>query len=388
MTEASSGGILPRYSWVADYLREIEQWQLLGEGQQGSLWESPVGDFVVPRALDGDPDLAVSVINRISAVVGRPNAETRDDIVFGSADIIDLRVDGPTVGRGWISFELAAAVLVKSYAAFRAAATTAFGPKPEIHRYSVLGDEVVESAQMAHTRDGSFIFPIIVRLPRRRADDQQSVAGIREAELTEPKERRVTRTFAEALGALGELLPSASDDSLNARSLPELVRAGASRQFCLALARLLSDAHVERVTADFRWAKNGPPSSTLPKRTHLTKLQVDGLKSAANLLRNASDPSLDLYTGKIVSMSAGEVASDPHYLRLQTVRRCRLVMIDIRVDGQTHDDAEPWYLSGQTVSVRGKIRRQSNGWVMDSPVGLSPLDLQNLLLESQTSGIR
>ncbi|GLP76376.1 hypothetical protein TUM20983_34860 [Mycobacterium antarcticum] len=71
--------------------------------------------------------------------------------------------------------------------------------------------------------------------------------------LPEPPERRVMRTFAEALATLDrevvqpEREPRASVD-------PALIRSGVSHQFVAALHRVLTQESVEEFSASFDWS--------------------------------------------------------------------------------------------------------------------------------------
>lgn len=367
---------LPRYNWMTSFLTS-QGWEKMDEGHLGSLWRVPGRHeendaFVLPRAMERDAGLAESVLTRVASVNGTPLARTLELVTFGRADVIDLRVTGESVGSGWIPFGSASAVVRKIRDAFRASATTAFGIKSDLRgNYSNLGDAVLDGAQMAHTRDGSFIFPVMVRLPEPDVLPDNAGELPYERVFAESNERRVTRTFAEAVSAITRVVADKEPTEIRGSDVSNVVPAGVSRQLCVALAELMSDKHIETVSTTFNWAPDGPKSESLPISLELKSSQAAGFTRAAEVLRQQVSPTVDLYSGRIVQMSVDE---DVHHLTLQTVRQRRQSRIQIRVSKREHDEAAPWYLEGRTVLAEGALRRGGGSWFMDRPARLDLLE--------------
>jgi len=359
-----SGRIRPRAAWVETFLSN-RGWEKLGSGSAGSLWGGPdVEEFAVPASVDHDYKVAKSLISRISLATGMSFSEVFDEIVYGAADVIDVHVTGAGIGGGWIPWKSAEKVIGRGRDAFRAAGTTAMGMKPEIKgNYSRLADGIIDAAQLAHTGDGSFVFPIVVRLPASQT------------EYGEPMERRITRTFAESLQAVHHLIAPKDSLALRMGDNAEWVRAGVSREFCSALGEILQDQRISDLTMHFRWAVAGPGSMSLPRSLSFDSGQAQSVLRAAELLRAEREQYSDHYSGRVVGRS--DETDGPYAVSLQTVRRGHVTTLDIRVSEQEHALAADWSSRHETIVVEGAVRQgPGRSWIMDKPLQLRPLRLE------------
>jgi hypothetical protein len=361
--------ILPQVAWVETFLSG-RGWTKLGEGPAGSLWGGPGADeLAVPASIDNDHEVATSLISRISSATQLSFEDVFDGIVYSAADVIDMRVSGAGIGGGWIPWKSAEKIVGRGRDAFRAAGTTAMGMKPEIKgNYSRLADSIVDSAQLSHTNEGSFVFPIIVRLSSPMLE-QGTGSG------SEPIERRITRTFAESLKAVHNLIAANDAPTLHLRDTAEWVKAGVSRELCSALGEILQDQRISRVTTDFRWATAGPEPGSLPESLSFDSGQAISVLRAAELLRAERELYADHYSGRIVGLS-GE-ADEFCVLILQTMRRGYAIRLEVRVAEQEFDLAAGWCARFQTIVVEGAVRQgPGRSWIMDKPLQLHPLALE------------
>jgi hypothetical protein len=364
-----SGRIRPRAAWVETFLSN-RGWTKLGAGSAGSLWGGPdVEELAVPASVDHDHKVANSLISRISVATGMPFADVFDGIIYGAADVIDVHVTGAGIGGGWIPWKSAEKVVGRGRDAFRAAGTTAMGMKPEIKgNYSRLADGIIDNAQLAHTGDGSFVFPIIVRLPASPTEHG------------EPMERRITRTFAQSLQAVHHLIAPKDSLALRTGDSAEWVHAGVSREFCSALGEILQDQRISDLTMHFRWASAGPGATSLPRSLSFASGQAPSVLRAADLLRGEREQYSDHYSGRVVGRSAE--TDGFHALSLQTVRRGHVTTLEIRISEQEHALAADWSARHETIVVEGAVRQgPGRSWIMDKPVQLRPLRWETDLTE-------
>ena len=111
----------------------------------------------------------------------------------------------------------------------RSSATTAQRARAQIGgNFSKIGDDIVEAARIGHTIEGSYIVPLMVPLTDPEEDDPSTppITGLEQerADL-EPPERRVTRTFAEALTAVSKIVVEPAREPTS-RVTADLVVAG------------------------------------------------------------------------------------------------------------------------------------------------------------------
>ena len=341
------------------------------------MWGRNGDELGLPRSIEKDSQVARSFLQRLSFATGRPLDQLVQSVFYSLADVIDLR----GIEAGWIPFTAAATVIRKGRDALRATATTAMGVKSDLQgNYSAQGEQILKSAQMTHTRDGSFVFPVVIHLTPFEATLTPGIESLfgdeEERARYEPPERRVTRTFAEAFATVANRIAPKEPSSLRQTDMLECVRAGVSREFCRALGGILSDPNVATLETSFQWASNGPSSTSLPTSVELRQEHAPTVARAAELLKRERVQYSDFYSGRIIRMVHVDEA---YYLTIQTVRNGRLSRIDVTVSREQHDAAAPWYLAGRTVALEGTVRPgRGRQWIMDKPVRLHPLDVEHL----------
>lgn len=227
-------------------------------GELGGLWRHPDSQLLLPVPNDlttAGVDWQL-ILERISAVEGVTVEDVSRTIEQQAVDVANLRAANDIVIRDSIPYWAGVTLVQSSWVMLRASATTAMGQRALIRNYSSVGDGLATSARMAHTRRGSFIIPILMPISEPVPADngtEEPLSGLEISEPPEPPERRVMRTFAEALATLDAAAiqparePRAGIDA-------ELVRAGVSSQFVSALHKVLSQESVDEFSAQFDWS--------------------------------------------------------------------------------------------------------------------------------------
>lgn len=232
----------------------------------------------------------------------------------------------------------------------RAAGTTAVRERAEIKRYNERGDEVVQRARMAHTESGSFAIPILMPVgppTQHVADDTPFPAGP-----PEPFERRVVRTFSQSLHALRQLVISPDRES-GPDALLAMVERGVSREFCLAVARILAEPSVTEFESRVEWAT----ALEGPTQAQTVKIGSDAgelIERTARRMRSTPGELRLVFSGQIVGLHRGEHDSLGDIFA-STVRSGRQCEIRVSLPAKDYVRAVKWHRDHRPVIVEGDV---------------------------------
>jgi len=241
---------LPSVHEVIQYLTTAG-WNEGPTGPAGSFWRKNGSTVAVPRV--GGEHMLPGVVERVAAAEGISAERAATVMRQVRVDVTDLVATGSRDDS--IPLDTASS-----------AATTARQERAQIAgNYSRVGDQVVREMRMGHTRSGSFVIPILVTLSAPLVPSQPLILSesTHRALAPEPFERRVTRTFAQSLQAVRDIIVSParvpSSDDLRAA-----VEVGLSREFCQAVAKVLLLPAVAQFRATFSWAPAVPSRTESP----------------------------------------------------------------------------------------------------------------------------
>ncbi|WP_410589246.1 hypothetical protein [Amycolatopsis sp. lyj-23] len=371
--------LLPALPDLLSYLK-TRGWVANPPGQGGTLWLKDEHRIGVPH----DPDAVSigSVLNRLARAERRPPKATADAVRNVRFDVTSLRAVNDYRIIDKIPLETATKLLGSARKMLRATATTARWERAQIAgSYSRIGDEVIREAFMGHTERGSFIIPVLVRVPEPEEPDpkQPTLYDAQEEPVLhnaapEPFERRVVRTFAQSMQAVHDLvvepgvMPGADD-------IHELVYRGVSREFCTALANVLNETAIGEFETSVDWAPVVPGPDTMPRKVSITAEAGDLVQFVADRLRQQKAPSKQVFSGTIVQFRH-ENPDDPFgEIAVSTIRRGRTSEVRVRLPLDTYRAAWEWHNAGRAVLVEGLIRRApGKPGIVDDPVRFQPLD--------------
>ncbi|MFF0271817.1 hypothetical protein [Streptomyces sp. NPDC004330] len=292
-------------------------------------------------------------------------------------DVAFLRAANDHKITDTIPLEAAVTMIGSTRKLLRASGTTAWREQSEIGgNYVRRGDAVLKSARMDHTIEGSFVIPILVPLtqpidkpiPSPRDENLELFASA-----PEPFERRVTRTFAQSILAVREIIvqperfPSASD-------LQDVVLRGVSREFCSAVAAILSEPAVAEFETRFDWANAVPAPSTMPESVLIESEAVERIELVAEKLKRSRIDQRSIFSGDIVELR--HMTDEPFGdIWVSTIRRGRRSEIKIRLPFDHYQQAVAWHHAQRAVIVEGKVTLgPSRRLVVDSAVSCRPID--------------
>lgn len=259
---------------------DVTEWlRGLGWTRDGSLghiaqsWRRGESQVMVPT-LATSPDFTLrwsEMLTNLSRELGTDAAGVLLAVAKSGSDIAEFRASGQfddTLPLG------DASTLIESVRrAIQASANSALQPR------SYFGHSVPDAARlhasgvrMAQTRHGSYIVPVISRLPVLKPDDVEDARLFEDVEY-QPFARRAMLRLAEGLSALRDLThgPSAPAPS----SITEAVGVGVSSELCEAVANTLDTSSIASLQVAFAWADR------LPAREAPTAVVLAGQASTA-----------------------------------------------------------------------------------------------------------
>ncbi|MEU7725178.1 hypothetical protein AB0B78_08010 [Streptomyces sp. NPDC040724] len=352
-------------------------WQSKAPGVGGTLWVRDGFKVGIPNTASEDRDITLGVLERLASCERSPKEELAARIRYHLMDVAFLRAANDYKITDTIPLEAAATMIGSTRKLLRASGTTAWREQSEIGgNYVRRGDAVLKSARMDHTIEGSFVIPVLVPLTEpadRAVPETRSETLELFSSAPEPFERRVTRTFAQSILAVREIIvqperfPSASD-------LNDVVLRGVSREFCSAVAAILSEPAVSEFETRFDWAKAIPASSTMPTSVVIESDAVERIELAAEKLKRGRVDQRSVFSGDIVELR--HVAQEPFGdIWISTIRKGRRSEIKVQLPFAHYQEAVAWHREQRAVIVEGQIKLgPSRRLVVDAPHSCRPID--------------
>lgn len=340
-------------------------------GSAGELWQRDgSSDLAVPYELRADSPEFAAIVRRLSAVQEHEADEVALQIEREFQDVQSFRVAGEFVIDDSVYLEAASTILTAARRMIRAAATTSRKPRPRIgSNYSVPADALANRARLSHTRQGSFVIPIVMPVdPPTPGEDEifENDAVI------EPAERRVTRTVATALAAIDSLIVR-PDREPSPDILYELVQRGVSRELVAAVRSIAADTTVHAFDSTFSWAPGLGSAGRLPERIVIPSSSVPILTILEEHLASAPPDEGQTVSGPIAEIR--DLEEDPTgEVVLRVVRNNRLVEVRIIVDKQVVMSAHDWAKQRRAVIARGAITYVGGRLLMVDAEYVVPID--------------
>ena len=345
---------------LVGYLTRAGWEQPLKAGPVGSLWshEGTQLKVPVPHEVTTQDVLWQDILRRIADVEGTTPEIVESQITLWSTDVTDLRAANDIVIADTIPFDAGVVMLHSAWQMYRACATTSWGPRMTINgNYRHLGDVSLSMARMAHTRRGSYVIPIYMPLGAP-PQEQDHLLPETETAIPEPSERRVSRTFAQALTLVDEAVVQ-PEGMPQGSVIADLVGAGVSREFVVALAKVLTEPAVAAFSAEFKWARSFPAPTSLPRSVEISAAAGRKMQDVAAAMRHTKTPRAEIFSGPIIEVH--HAPDDPlGSVVVQGVRKARTARVRVMVSTARVEQALELMRNHETVVVSGRIRREGN----------------------------
>ncbi|KAB8171110.1 hypothetical protein FH609_000490 [Streptomyces sp. 3MP-14] len=368
---------MPTIPQIHTYLR-ANGWESQPPGIAGTIWNRHDAMIGIPSDIADAPGISKGIVERIARFERKSISDVALSIRYHLMDVTYLRAANDRAITDTIPFESASTLIASARRLLRAVGTTAWRERGDIGgNYARQGDSVLRKSRMDHTQEGSFIIPILIPLPPVEETGTITQPQIEGLELLraapEPFERRVTRTLAQSLMAVREIIVeperSPSGDDLHA-----VIARGVSKEFCSALARILSEPSVSEFETSFDWAPAVPAPETIPESVTIESDASGKIEEVANRLKKHRDDSTSTFSGNIVELR--HVGNDEFgFATISTIRRGRRSEIRVRLPYEAYQEAVIWHRARRAVIVQGEVRHGSGRkLVVEHPVNFRPID--------------
>ncbi len=341
-------------------------WAVAGAGSLGELLERNESTVALPRQFWRDPAVASDVVDRIAEAMRTDKRDVLRRLTTPLTDRVEFRLIGEALQNGRVPLGAASEALKNSRRLISASGTSAISPSWSVsRRYRREAQELARDAELAHTEDGSFIFPLYITLDRTEEPPLTYDEG---SAVPEPYERRVTRTLATAVASAAGLTESRvdtlSDDVLDTAST-----LGVSRELCISLDEMLRNQAVEEVAISFDWSPAFGATDGLPTTVEIHRELRPQLRRLAKRLSRPEPISSEVHTGPILEIghSSEEDEEQGYFIVLDAYFRERKSRVRVMVSEEEHDRAIPWYRDRATVIALGTAHLQKSGLLIAEP---------------------
>lgn len=368
----------PSLKDIQDYMR-YAGWLEYPPGPAGALWSKDDIHIGVPSDAR-DKTTVLGVVERLAISERQPMPKVAEKIRYFRFDVTRLKAANDFKIVDSIPLEAAATITRSARWMLRSSGTTSLQETGEIAgRWKRQGDKVVGEARMGHTENGSFVIPVLVRLPEVEApatgqmDILEEIGPEVERLAPEPFERRVMRTFAQSMEAVTKfIVEPAREPTID--TLIAVVERGVSREFCVALSKVLAEDAVSEFETQFKWAPSVQPSHALPNDIAIDSEAHRLVEITAEKLRTNRVEPHQTFSGKIVALR--RTSGDAYgWITVSTIRGGRWCEILVRLPGESYGQAVEWHRDARPVLVEGQIQRSfGRPLIVRSPKRCHPLD--------------
>ena len=363
--------VMPAYDPLPE---DIASWLISHDWQRASLrpqrptlWVLGDRELLQPTIREAkDYQLRLSQMFRSLALWADRSVEAlTEEMIHEGSDVSEWRANGLHDQDYSVPLEDGLTLVQSVRNAFVAAANAS------IQRRGYFGHSTLKAARdharavrMGQTRRGSYIVPIISRIPgvAAQAEEQQGRLDVEVS--TQPFERRVMAQLADALQAMHELAVQA-DHEPSPRELNQRIRDGVSHELCTAVDSMLSTRSFGDVDVTFSWARRASRHPDI-QRVDFPKEAAPIIANMAEKLRGSDVIAEQVLSGYvwITKHTAGEREGSIK-VHAQIGNKPRTISVPLSRD-QVHE-AQVAAAEERPVFIRGQlVREQGRAWHFQS----------------------
>lgn len=355
---------------IVGYLRATGWKQQRVQPERYSVWTRGNGnsDYEVTVPLTRFRDFALrmsDLLTTLESAEHRSQLQILADLSFSNADVVRIRSESADVADGTIPLEDAVTLVQKTRDAILAAACSAIEPRAYFAtRKFGQALDYVKRVKMGQTERGSYTVTVVSKVAPILQQPELPIA-----EIEEPYERQVIRTFGTALAQVriaAEL--AAATGSLD--SFKEGVNSGISANLCDALVGMCGTREMLRgLDFSVSWSRARPlTEAESPSRIFLSADSLPVIEEAGRLLREISPREEFELEGIVVKLDRqpsdrigqvtvlGFIEGRPHNIRVE------LDIEDYSKAVQSHDQRMQIFALGELIKEgRSYFLRQPRG---------------------------
>lgn len=348
------------------YLRG-KGWERTSSGQgPAELWQkvTPNGreEVLIPLAA-GASDYASrwsDLIQRLAAIESATPDSVFDAVLYAGADVVEWRAVEVDEYDFTLPLDAAQRLISGARDAVIAAASTAIQRRSFYgHRKTKQAREQAKLVRMGQTRRGSYVVPIISRIPVVDAATKLTEADRLLEATVVPFQRQVFANLASGLSAVHQLAVEAGRAPTK-KQLYESVRSGVSAELCSAVTTALSTAAVRDLTVSFAWSARLPRPATTTGLLNFPSGVEPILLRMQDDLREADQPARQDVVGTVINLHHDEGDDQPEVtvrMALGTQRR----QVKMRLEPRQHEVATECYRTRQPIRATGVLTSPRGG---------------------------
>lgn len=353
---------------VVQYLR-AKGWQQDGDlGSKATLWVRPNGgeaeEIVLPRRKDfADFDLRMAeVLATLEKAEARSQLDILRDVQTTSADLVRLRAPVRNAADGSLAIEAAVSFVASARDLMLAAACAAIDKRLYFAtRKPQQATNYLDRVRMGQTERGSFILTILSPVPPALRSEQGALFPV---ESSEPYERAVTRTLAEALAATASAAEAAAAQG-DMKPFTDAMEYGVSANLCDAIVSISNVSGGEGVDVTIAWSPGRASPDRTPSRVRLQGDAIPLIEEAARLFRETGPIDDFELQGAVIALDRPESGL---YRRITVAGfidgQARKVQVDLSEDDYAkaitaHEQQSLVFCTGELVKAGRSYRLQS-----------------------------
>ena len=232
----------------------------------------------------------------------RRDEEVVRDLLATGSDLIRVRAPSRDAASGSLPLEAAVAFVERSRDMMLAAACSAINKRSYFAtRKPVQATDYLSKVRMGQTERGSYVLTILSPVAPALVSEGELPLGLEPAE---PYERRVTRTLAEGLAALGSAARQAASSGGMA-AFQQAVALGVSANLCEAIAGLSAVSPGEGLDVSVAWSPARTVNQGVPSRIILGSDTIPLIQEAARLFKDTAPVDDIELQGFVTRLSRG-----------------------------------------------------------------------------------
>lgn len=288
---------------VTEWLR-IHGWMRTASlGDIAERWQSNAVGVLVPM-LPTSPDFTLrwdEMLERLASNFDTDPAGILLAIAKSGSDIAEFKAAGQIDDS--IPLGDASTLIESVRRAMQASANSALQPRSYYgHSLPDAARDHARNVRLGQTRRGSYIVPVISRLPVLQPEEAEDSVLFEEIAY-QPFARTAMLTLASGLTALRDLTHGTTAPA--GSRITEAVGVGVSSELCAAVASTLDTDSISELQVRFDWADRLPSSST-PEPIRLERASVPLVRHVGNILRGESVVGRQTLVGYVKRLDRGE----------------------------------------------------------------------------------
>lgn len=267
---------------VTEWLRMHGWSQTASLGDIAQRWQNDTTGVVVPM-YTRSPDFSLrwsEMLNRLASSFDTDSAGVLLSVEKAGSDIAEFRASGQIDDS--IPLGDASTLIDSVRRSMQASANSALQPRSYYgHSLPDAARDHARKVRMGQTRRGSYVIPVISRLPILQPDDADDAVLFTDVAY-QPFARSAMLKLAQGLVVLRDLTHGTTTPT--GSKITEAVGAGVSSELCEAVANTLEAESITALDVAFTWAERLPPSSA-PKSVNLESEAAPLLRRIGSFLK-------------------------------------------------------------------------------------------------------